>query len=267
MTFAEYASIRAVNWSTLREVRRSPKHYRHRLEHPIEDTPRLALGRAVHTAVLEPALFADGYAVYTGARRAGKDWEAFQVANEGKTILKAEEYENVIAMRDAVLAHPAAMRHLTGGAAEQTLCWTDRDTGIECKARPDYLGACIVDLKSTKDASPREFGRTAARFGYHCQLTFYRRGARAVLGRELEPILIAVEAEAPHDVAVYRIDADTLLAADDEISALLERVAECRRDDHWPGATDDVQDLELPGWALATDDDDGELTSTVIEEG
>jgi len=266
MTFADYQQIKAVNWSTLREMRRSPLHYRHRLAHAIPDAPRLALGRAIHTAVLEPELFASGYAVYTGGRRAGKDWDAFEAANADKTVLKIDEYANVIAVRDAVLAHPVAMQHLSGGAAEQTLRWTDPDFGIECKARPDYIGASIVDLKSTKDAGVREFGRTAARFGYHCQLQFYRRGARAVLGRALDMVLVAVEAEAPHDVAVYRISGDEMYAADEEINRLLDRVAQCRRDNRWPGAHEAEQDLAMPEWALASGDEDAEeLTSSVID--
>jgi hypothetical protein len=266
MDFKAYASIAAVNWSTLREIKRSPKHYRYRLEHAREDSTTLMMGRAAHTAVLEPEKFADEYAVFTGARRAGKAWEEFQAANASKTILKADEYENMIAIRDAVRAHPVASRYLSGGVSEHTVTWSETINGIviACKARLDYLGSAIVDLKTSRDAGAGAFGRTAARFGYHCQVVWYRRGVRAATKRELPMVLVAVETDAPHDVAAYKVTDDQMWAADEEINALLIKVADCRRFDRWPGAHEEEAELELPHWALGDTDEDAELTSEVI---
>ena len=56
MTFESYQKLSAVNWSTLKNMKRSPLHYKHGLENSRPDTPRLAVGRAVHTAVFEPAM-------------------------------------------------------------------------------------------------------------------------------------------------------------------------------------------------------------------
>lgn len=49
-----YADIAAINWSTLKHLAVSAKMLRHRVDHPREDTKALALGRAIHCAVLEP---------------------------------------------------------------------------------------------------------------------------------------------------------------------------------------------------------------------
>jgi len=263
MNYAEYAKIAAINWSVLREMRRSPRHYRYRLENPREDTTGLAIGRATHTAILEPERFALEYAVFEGKRRAGKEWDAFEAEHAGRTILKASEFAEVLAMRDAVREHPIAHARLSNGLPEETVTWTERINGVDlaCKARPDYIGASIVDLKTTKDAGSNAFGRTSARFGYHCQLAWYRRGVRAAMGRELAMHLVAVESEAPHDVAVYRIGDDALYAADEEINELLERVAACRITDRWPGALELENELSLPSWVYGdqesiTDDDE-----------
>jgi len=268
MDFAAYAAINAINWSTLKEMRRSPLHYRHLLESGREDTTGLLIGRAIHTAVLEPERFPQDFVVFGGARRAGKEWDAFKAANEGRSIIKADEHANIIAVRDAVHAHTHAMARLSGGAPEQTVAWTERINGVElqCKARPDYIGAGIVDLKSTKDAGALAFGRTAARFGYHCQLAWYRRGVKAALGRELPMCLVVVETDAPHDVAVYDIDDDAMWVADEEINELLVKVASCRASDRWPGAQEEPEPLHLPAWVTGSDEDD-ELTSEVINEG
>src|SRR5574341_903199 len=72
MTREEYDRIDAVNWTTLKAMRASPKHYRYAAEHATEDTAAMRDGRAVHTAVLEPDRFPLDYAIWAGERRAGK---------------------------------------------------------------------------------------------------------------------------------------------------------------------------------------------------
>ncbi len=81
MTFAEYLKLPAVNWSTLKAGRTSPLHYKHRLENPLEDSTRLAMGRGAHTALFEPDRFLLDYALFAGPRRAGKEWKAFKAAS------------------------------------------------------------------------------------------------------------------------------------------------------------------------------------------
>ncbi len=53
MGVTAYADIDAINWSTLKHMAVSAKMLRHRVDHPREDTKALALGRAIHCAVLE----------------------------------------------------------------------------------------------------------------------------------------------------------------------------------------------------------------------
>jgi exodeoxyribonuclease VIII len=258
MTFQAYQAIDAVNWTTLKEMGRSPKHYRHRLETPREDTPALAMGRAAHTAVFEPDRFILDYAVFTGPRRAGKEWDAFAAANEGRTILKTEEYQRCLAIRDAVRAHPVAARYLASGMAEHTVRWTDEETGLACKGRADWVAPmlrALVDLKTTGDVNDRIFGHTAARLGYPGQLAFYYDGLR-LSGMDLEKvIIIAVESGAPHDVAVFRVDEDVLYTGREQYRGYLRRVAGCRKLGAWPGRYAEEQSLELPPWARDDEED------------
>ena len=58
---------------------RSPRHYQHRLTTPRSDSPAMRLGRAIHTAVLEPDLFPVHWTLYDG-RRAGNAWTEFSAA-------------------------------------------------------------------------------------------------------------------------------------------------------------------------------------------
>jgi len=89
MNFAEYQAIQAVNFSSLKMMRESPLHYRHALTAIRAESPAMALGSAVHCAVLEPGRFALEYSpepVFGDCRlkenKATRDlWRA---ANEGK---------------------------------------------------------------------------------------------------------------------------------------------------------------------------------------
>ena len=253
MTFDEYLKIDAVNWSTLKAGRSSPLHYQHRVTHPLEDSTRLAMGRAAHTAVFEPDRFLLDYALFAGPRRAGKEWDACCAANKGRTILKADEYRECLAIRDAVRNHPVAGVLLAPpGEAEKVLTWTDEATGLRCKARLDwYRSALLCDLKTTGDIEERLFAATVARMGYHGQMAFYRAGLIANgLPAPTPPRFIAAEATPPHDVAVYKLDDDGLYLGEQECARLLGMVAESRAKQEWPGRYPEERTLPLPAWAF-----------------
>jgi len=247
----EYDLIEAVNWSTLRALAQSPLHYRHRLSSPPEETARMLIGRAVHTAVLEPDRFGETYAVWDGGRRAGKAWEEFAAAAGERAVLRADEAEAVSAMAVAVRSHPVAGPLLASGRAEVTLTWTDQRTGLACKARPDWIGddGGLVELKTMPTVEPAAVGAHVARLLYHCQLAFYAIGVEAVCGQRPTSVrLVAVEVEPPHDVGVYLVDDDVLYAGEDQVRELLALLARCRERDEWPGRCPTEQRLELPRW-------------------
>jgi hypothetical protein len=270
--FAEYQALAGVNWSTLGKMRASPAHYLHATTAHREPTAAQATGSAVHTLVLEPGEFAARYAVYDGeGTRASKEYKAFaaEVA-ECVTIIKRGEMDEINAMATAIDVHPAAGPLFNSGWAERSFTWSDTVTGIECKGRTDWLCAdgivsgdagqpdrqrvILVDLKTSRSTDPREFGRDAARYGYHLQLAHYAAGLRAN-GLEVSQVLVVVvETEAPWDVCVFEITDDQLAVATAEVAALLERVKECRASGEWPGRSSEITPLDLPAWVIGSDD-------------
>jgi hypothetical protein len=271
MPRAEYDAIDAVRFSTLKEMRRSPLHYRYREQNPLEDTPRLMLGRACHTAVLEIERFLLDYALFEGERRAGKVWEAFEAQHADKTILKRPEYDLCLDMRKAVMAHPVAASYLAKGRAEQVVTWTDGATGLACKARLDWIcdapgKAALLDLKTTGCVETTLFASTAARMGYHAQLAFYRQGLIAN-GLLVPAKIVAVEAAPPHDVAVFDVD-EMLHAGDEEVGELLAAVASCRASGEWPGRYGaGEQPLHLPAWFYAAAEDAASTPLGLVIDG
>lgn len=265
--YEESSSYRAspgINWSSLSAMRQSPAAYHHRLVTPREDTPAMALGRLIHSCVLEPERVAEQYAVWEGGRRGTKAHEEWLAENVGKEATTLADMEKAQAIAAAVWAHPAARRVLRGGRIEVPLRWTDPLTHMRCKGRPDHIRAgALSDLKSTKSVEPRAFGRSAEAFGMHGQMAFYRRGMD-VLGMKQGPVrLIAVEQEEPHEVAVYVLDPDVLYAGGLLVNRLLHDVKKCRRyygnKRPWPGRFQEEVALEFPAWALPPDSDIGSV--------
>jgi hypothetical protein len=266
VSYETYAKLGGVNISTLKELGRSPLHYRHRLANPKESKP-LTLGSAAHCAVLEPERFDRDHAVW-GERtesgrlrpRIGKAYEAFEVLNAHRKILTEPEQVDALAMQAAVRSSAPAMRYLRAGEPEVTMQWVDEETCAPCRGRADWITTdagwpVIVGLKTARDCRPILFGNQAAKLGYHLQWAFYRDGFEKIHGKAPRMVEIVVESVAPHDVAVYIIPAEIIEQGRAEYRDLLVRLADCKRANNWPGAVPGETHLTLPSWVYDSDDD------------
>lgn len=256
LPFADYVAIEAEHASALKDALVSPLLYQHRKTSPREDSDTLRLGRAGHTALLEPALFAEQYTVFEG-RRAGRAWDEFVDAHPGEVILTSKQADAALRVRDAVLTHPVAGKLFAQPKrTELTITWDDEVTGLSCKGRIDMLCAALCDLKLTRDPDPRRFSAAAGQYGYAMQLAFYADGAERC-GLGTPPIkIIAAQSVEPYDVVVYDLDLDVLEHGRAQYRLALDTVAECRRTGVWPGlAWGGAETLRLPAWASPEADD------------
>lgn len=262
MDNAAYHAHSAVSKSHLDLIARSPLHYWARYLDPDrvapEPTPAMRLGTALHTHVLELSKWDEQIAVAPGdinrrTKEGREQWAAFEAAAKRKTVITADDAAQVMAMGRAVLVHPAAAMLLgLPGKAETTHMWTDASTGLDCKCRPDWLtddGSIVVDLKTTKDASPRGFKQSVANYRYHVQAAWYLHGLEQATGRRPDQfIFICVESTAPYACAVYAADAEMIERGHDQAMRDLAKLAVCRAADHWPSYSEQIETLSLPGW-------------------
>jgi hypothetical protein len=262
MDNAAYHAHPAVSKSHLDLIARSPLHYWARYLDPdrvaSEPTPAMRLGTALHTHVLELSKWDEQIAVAPGdinrrTKEGREQWAAFEAAAKRKTVITADDAAQVMAMGRAVLSHPAAAMLLgLPGKAETTHMWTDASTGLECKCRPDWLtddGSIVVDLKTTKDASPRGFKQSVANYRYHVQAAWYLHGLEQATGKRPDQfIFICVESTAPFACAVYAADAEMIERGHDQAMRDLAKLAVCRAADHWPSYSEQIETLSLPGW-------------------
>jgi PDDEXK-like uncharacterized protein DUF3799 len=258
-----YDRIVACNWSTLKELKRSPAHYRHRLIEKRPDTDAMKRGRATHMAVFEPERF-NAECVVWESRRAGKEWESFQQEHRGREVLTYDMHADAVTIGSAARRDQTAAKYLAKGQAEQTMLWSHPPDGIEAKGRVDFVTEdAIVDLKTTRDASHMGFGSQAARLLYHAQAAYYVDGYKAVTGRLLPYVIVAVEAAPPNVVQVYELPPDVLDLGRDIYLELLDTLARCRKQNDWPGYGDGVLTLQLPAWAQPFEEEDVEALGLV----
>lgn len=252
MDIAAYHAHPALGSSRLREILRSPAHFKANLP---RESAALDFGSLVHTLVLEPHAFDERYVVVpniNGATKEGKAQKA-ALASETRTVVNGEVMAEASACATSIMSH-RVYQQIRDAQVEHTVFWTDKETGIECKARFDVLGPLLVDLKTTRDASPKGFQRAIATYGYHIQAAHYMAGAIAN-GMEPRGFLFAcVETSPPYLPAGYLMGNPTLEQGERERREALLTYAQCLSEDRWPGYNDDrIEVIDLPQWAWRTE--------------
>ena len=246
-----------VSSSQLKEMAKSPAHFKAALESPWKRTAALEFGDAAHCYILQPKEFERRFTAMPATIKVkrGKEYEAFQSANAGKTLLAGDDIEALVGMADSFRSHKTASIFLgsDSGIAEMSCFFTDPETGILCRIRPDFLpgGAVICDYKTTENASPSEFQRSCVKYGYDIQAGFYTLGMELLTGIPHRFMFIAQEKKPPYEIAVYEASPDFIERGRAKAVSLLETLKTCRETGIYPGYPDEIQTLDLPSWAKA----------------
>lgn len=242
-----------ISRSSLDKIKKSPAHYLASKDAPMDQTPALIFGQALHDALLSPDVFAANYAFrpegMDGRSKAYKDWAT---QNEGKILLKDEEKQAINGILKSIHAHPIASQFFKDGEPERAVYWNDPITGLLCKCKPDWLrnDALVVDIKTTIDASYEEFSKSIYNYGYHRQAAWYVDGIEESLGRKIQNfVTLACEKEPPFAVALYDIDDGSLDKGREEYRKLLDRLTICQQKGEWPSYPIEVQSIAIPHWA------------------
>ncbi len=219
----------------------------------------LAVGTLFHTLLLEPdkPIEEDILVVEEINRRSKVGKENFAAHVEeasagGRNIVTRAEYDNVVKMVATARKQPLFNRLFTGGRAETSCYWTDPDTGILCKCRPDYLHEdnIIVDLKSCIDASKDGAGKASFNFGYYISAAFYIDGVARATGKPADTFIFAfMEKARPYATAPYVITEQDIALGRAMYKSALSTLAACTKSDRWPGYTSEILELEIPEWA------------------
>ncbi len=243
-----------LNCSGMKDLLKSPAHFKHAQTMPRTETDAMRLGTAVHALTLEPVKFAQDYTVLLDKidkrTKAGKEAWAELTENGRKLVLTREEFDQIKGISEAVKTHPTASKILNFGMAEFEI-YTEIE-GIGAKAKLDwYRKGIIADLKTTEDASPSGFAKACAKYGYAMQAAWYLDCANAAGMNAREFIFIAVEKSAPYLVGIYCLDDADLERGRADYQHALAIYRRCLETGNWQGYSTNIETLKpLPTWAF-----------------
>jgi hypothetical protein len=235
-----------------------PARFAYERNNPSTPKREYDLGHAAHLKVLGAGpelVIAEHDDWRTKAARQTRD-----IAHaEGKVPLLAAEHDQVEAMAAALRANTKVGRlfHPSGGKPEQSLFWIDKQSGVWCRARLDWMphtaapsGRLIIpDYKTCRSAAPDHIRRDVWQYGYALQADWYCAAVKALgLCEAAAFVFIFQEKEPPYLITVATLDPPAL-----RVGARLNRdairiYADCTRTGVWPAYSDDVELISLPPW-------------------
>lgn len=259
--FDAYLAHPALSKSKMVKLLECPAAYQYDLEHPEQPKDVWDFGRAAHTILLGAG---DSLKIVEaeawndkGAAAAKADARA-----EGLVPLLERDFRKAKAMVAEVRRHPIASRLFNVGRPEQSLFWVDRETGVQMRARVDWLGEVgsyrlvMGDYKTSKAVDLWTIERAIADYAYHMQGAHYIDGVTELgIGDEnTEMIFVFQSKTPPYFVHCVQLTAHTLRLGRARIRRALQIYLECLRDDRWP-AYPDTSYAALPGWAARRDEE------------
>ncbi|CAB4149119.1 Putative exodeoxyribonuclease 8, PDDEXK-like domain containing protein [uncultured Caudovirales phage] len=241
-------------------------------------TKPMAFGSLCHTIVLEPELFKAEYAIkpeieplpkagllkdlgrtefekQKQVRALAEEQRDFVLAkfereSQGRTIISLDDYNKAMKIKESIYSRDMCAKLLSGCIIEKSIFWTDQETGLLCKIRPDaYMpGKYALDLKTEENAGYQSFQRTAMKYGYFLQAGMIWEGLKAI-GEPIEKFIdLAVEKEEPYAVATYVMDDEAVQYGIDLFHALLRKYAVSRETNEFNDYG--LQVLMAPKYAL-----------------
>lgn len=234
---------------------------------PSPDSEALRFGTLVHVAVLEPdrmreyvpldaeaiGVKSDGTPAQNPTMTAAWKRVVANVEADGLTPVAKADMQRARAMAEAVMAHPTARRLIDMATDRELSAYADHPTGARVRARFDLAGPIISDIKTSRNADPSAFGRTAHDLGYHISAANYLDIATACgmepagfafINIEKEPTLSGEHRVSVTELSASAIDLGRRLMAE----ACARWLALGKRID-LPQYGDGFTTVDLPRWA------------------
>ena len=254
----------SISSSMLRDALRQPlAAFDYKRKQPTTPTDAMEVGTIVHSLVLgtpSPVVTVDATSWRTNAAKEARETARAQ----GLIPILAQDLPALQQMASSVRNNTEAARLLDlEGVCESSWFWTDTQTGMLCRARPDKAAfdgdrLVIIDYKTTQDASEDGFSKAIATFGYHQQHAWYARAA-VELGlvetiEDVDFFFIVQEIHAHNLTAVYRISGRDVELGEMMNDHALAKLAAAFKNDSWPGYPNKAKLIQMPAWAYGRDE-------------
>ena len=262
-TIEEYHAHPAIGCSMLKAYKDHPKLFdvRHvsKVGAPFKGTPSTEFGTRVDAWLLEREKCLDipPGVLGKGGAKSTKAWRAWEADNAGFVHFTERDIAICERIEANVREHTdAAKLLLTGGKTQYSIFWTDPETGLECKCRPDIIPATVlVDLKTAKSTTARDFSNQCEALKYHWQDSHYTTGWRALTDEDRLFVFTVLRNSEPYDVATFTLSEGWRQRAAKEIRVTLRDIADRKESGVWlPPGYGRTTELQPPKYTEYEDD-------------
>lgn len=194
----------AVNFSSLKHMEKSENAFAKEYWGPRKkEKKRQRIGKLAHMALLEGSKFKERYVVMpefesfdskgnksdskntTYYKNKVSEWE--RSITKDQIPITEEERTQLFMIIDSILSNKKAVKLLSDGKPELAGYWTDKETGINLRVKPDFLHfnlGIMVDFKTTVDARWEMFRKSVEGYRYDIQMAMYEDGVFNITGEK-----------------------------------------------------------------------------------
>lgn len=211
--------------------------------------PAFDEGSLVHALILEPHVIDMEFAFFDGMRKQGKEWEAFKLLHQGKTMLSKPQRARCEYYVEAYKRLPAAVELIKGGLPEHTICHKYGD--LDLKVRCDYINidkGYIVDVKTSGFPVDKDsFSMTVDQFKYQLSAVMYCKLAELEYGKPFDFYFIAISKK-EQDCQVFKVSKETYMRGSLLMAEAIKTYKRCIDTGEWikkEKAAPNVDDYEI----------------------
>lgn len=174
----------------------------------------------------------------------------------GKTLVKGEDYDQILIMRKTLFNDPANVELFKGAQFEMSIVCDIEIDGQwhSVKIRPDIItkNCEVPDYKTTRDVSPEKFGRQAFDAGYYLKQAFVCDVLTVAYNQSFKMGLLAQSKGSPFIPQLYWMTKDQLQVGREQYQFALKYHKQCVDTGNWPTYNDGPMELPTPPWVAKT---------------
>jgi len=236
---------RPLSYSSLKEFRKSPRHFvYYREERKYEASDAQIVGKATESFLLEPERMEKLYLPYTKFDRRSADakdkWnEMLKNASENHlTMITNEDYARAKKAAESAKKNPEIVELLEYKRfSQKRFEWRERNVNLPILSIPDWDSMLPngqlygVEMKTTTCADPKTFARDIVKYWYHGQIATYSLAYHKCRFEFPEFVWVVVETNEPFGTAVIHISKREVQKAKEELLGLLTAFRRCLDED------------------------------------
>jgi len=170
----------------------------------------------------------------------------FDRLNEGKYLIPdvgPNSYETIEHMLESCYRDAVIQKLIANTEYQLSLFWTDEESGLKMKTRPDICKRkknSIINLKTAVDGSPKAFSKDMANYDYPLQACIEITGCLATgLMEQVDNYFwLVVEKEAPYNATVYEFAKEDILWCMDNLRYVINKTKRAIDENMFPGYSD-----------------------------